>query len=304
MAKFKIKDSLWSVLGEGLKIYFTNFLKFTQYMLFPVFGQVIGVALIFGLTGWFTFALPYLTEQYAFLNNFTTITFVLLLLTLPGFAIFLKAFWDYLVAYGALNSMTEAVITTGKLYDFKAHNQVVTSRTGTFIFLLLIISVLSLIAINPLFWVLGLIFFIYFILVFQVFAFEPDATVTSCFKHSFNLVKGNFGRTFFIMFVLALISHYLINLGAIALLDAVKLGEFFKGIFENWASTLPLTDINGTLEYFKMQTITPLMIANEIWASAVLFVVAGLTLPMRSICWTLWYKNLSENKSEKKTKGK
>ena len=53
-----------------------------------------------------------------------------------------------------------------------------------------------------------------------------------------------------------------------------------------------------------MQTITPLMIANEIWASAVLFAVAGLTLPMRSICWTLWYKNLSENKSEKKTKGK
>ena len=53
MAKFKIKDGVWQVLSEGLKLYFTNFLKFTQYMLFPVFGQVIGILLIFGLTGWF-----------------------------------------------------------------------------------------------------------------------------------------------------------------------------------------------------------------------------------------------------------
>lgn len=302
MAKFKIKDSIWSILGEGLKIYFKNFLKFTQYMLFPVFGQVIGIALIFGLTGWFAFAMPYLTEQYSFLNNFTTVTFVLLLLTLPGFAIFLKAFWDYLVAYGALNSMTEAVISTGKLYDFKAHNQVVTKHSMKFIVLLLIISILSLIAINPLFWVLGLIFFIYFILVFQVFTFEPDATITGCFKRSFNLIKGNFGRTFLIMLILTIIAHYAINWCAVGFLNIIKLGEFFKGIFENWATTLPLTNINVTLEYFKIPTITPLMIANEIFASAVLFVVAGLTLPMRSVCWTLWYKNLSDKKLNNKGK--
>ena len=299
MAKFKIKDSIWNVLAEGLKIYFTNFLKFTQYMLFPVFGQIIGIALIFGLTGWFTFSLPVLTEEHAFLNNFTTVTFCLVAMTLPGFAIFLKAFWDFLVAYVALNSMTEAVISTGRLYDFKAHNQVVTTRTGSFIILLLIISILSLIAINPLFWVLGLIFFIYFILVFQVFTFEPEAVVTGCFKRSFNLIKGNFGRTFLIMAILGVISHYLINWGAAALVDVIRLGDFLRGIFENWASTLPLNEINSTLEYFKLQTITPLTVAKEILASTVLFTAAGLTLPMRSICWTLWYKNLSGKKSEK-----
>ena len=300
MAKFKIKDSIWNVLGEGLKIYFTNFLKFTQYMLFPVFGQIIGIALIFGLTGWFIQSLPNLTVEHEFLNNFTTVTFCLVLLTLPGFAVFLKAFWDFLVAYVALNSMTDAVITTGKLYDFKAHNQVVTTRRGSFIILLLIISILSLIAINPLFWVLGLIFFIYFILVFQIFTFEPEAGVTGCFKRSFNLIKGNFARTFLIMTILTLISHYLINWGAAALADIVKLGDFLRGIFENWASTLPLNEINNTLEYFRMQTITPLTVAKEILASSILFTVAGLTLPMRSICWTLWYKNLSGKKSEKK----
>ena len=304
MAKFKIKDSVWSVLKEGLKIYFTNFLKFTQYMLFPVFGQIIGVGLIFGLSGWLAQEIPFLAEKYSFFNSFTTITLALVLITVPGFVIFLKAFWDYLVAYGALNSMTEAVITTGKLYDFKAHNEVVTTRSMKFIFLLLLISILSLVAINPLFWVLGMIFFIYFVLVFQVFTFEPEASITGCFKRSFVLIKGNFARTFLIMLFLGIISHYLINIGVAALFDIVRLSEFFKGIFENWASTLPLNDVNNTLMYFKMPTITPLMIANEILASSILFVVAGLTLPMRSICWTLWYKNLSDVKAENHTKKK
>ena len=234
------------------------------------------------------------------MNNFTTVTLCLVLLTLPGFAVFLKAFWDFLVAYVALNSMTEAVITTGRLYDFKAHNQVVTTRMGSFIILLLIISILSLIAINPLFWVLGLIFFIYFILVFQIFTFEAEAGVTGCFKRSFNLIKGNFARTFMIMAILTLISHYLINLGAAALIDVIRLGDFLRGIFENWASTLPLSEINRMLEYFRLQTITPLTVAKEILASGVLFTAAGLTLPMRCVCWTLWYKNLSCKKSEKK----
>lgn len=304
MTRFKIQDSVWFVLREGLKIYFSNFWKFTQYMLFPVFGQILGVALIFGLTGWFVNSLPYLIDDYAVLNNFSTIIIILTLITLPGLAVFLKAFWDLLVAYGALNSMTEAVITTGKLYDFKAHNEVITKRSFKYIALLFVISVLSLISINPLFWVLGLIFFIYFILVFQVFTFEEETSIAGCFKRSFNLIKGNFGRTFLIMFMLGLISHYLINMGLSALLDVIKLSEFLKGIFENWASTLPLGNINTTLTYFKLQEITPLKVANEILSSAVLFTVAGLTLPMRSICWSLWYKNLVDVKSDKFSKKK
>lgn len=301
MAKFKIKDSVWNILFEGLKIYFKHFLKFTQYMLFPVFGQIIGIVLIFGLTGWFTFSLPVLAEEHAVFNNFSTISIALILITIPGFAVFLKAFWDFLAAYVALNSMTEAVITTGKLYDFKAHNEVVTKQTMKFIVLLLVISILSLVAINPLFWVLGLIFFIYFILVFQVFTFEKDVSVLGCFKRSFELIKGNFGRTFLIMLLLGVISHYLINTGLAALSEVIKLSEFLKGILESWAAELPLADINNTLTYFKLQAITPLEIADEILASSILFVSAGLTLPMRSICWTLWYKNLAEAKAEKNT---
>lgn len=298
MAKFKIQNKVYNVMVEGLKIYINHFVKFTQYMLFPVFGQIVGIVLIFGLTGWLTFSLPELVDKHPIFNNFSTILLALLFVALPGLALFLKAFWDYLVAYGALNSMTEAVITTGKLYDLRAHTEVITKHSFKYIALLIIISILSFIALNPLFWVIGLIFFVYFILVFQVFTLEENISVLDCFKRSFYLIKGNFARTFAIMAILGLISHYLLTFGVSGLLDVIKLSNFFKGVLENWAMALPLTEINSTLASFRLPQITALEVANQILGAAILFVVTGLTLPMRSICWTLWYKNLAKVKAD------
>lgn len=303
MTKFKIQDSVWHVLAKGLKLYFFNIAKFTQYMLFPVFGQILGIVLIFFLVGWFNSSLPFLLQRYSVFNNLLVISIVLVILTIPGIALFLKAFWDFLVAYGALNSMTDAIISNGKLYDFKAHNDVVTRHSIKYIGLLFVISLLSLIALNPLFWVLGLIFFVYFILVFQVFALEEGTSIIGCFKKSFYLVKGNFGRTFLLMAVLGLISHCFLTLIFSGILDFIKLSEFFKGIFESWAHSLPLVEVNKTLSYFRLQQITELKIANDILSSLILFIVTGLTLPMRSVCWCVWYKNLicvNENSSARK----
>lgn len=296
MAKFKIKDSVWSVLAEGFKIYFTNIVKYTQYMLFPVFGQIIGLALIFGLTGWIGHS------KLLMFNNFTVLALALLIVSLPGFVIFLKAFWDYLVAYGALNSMTEAVISTGKLYDLKAHTQVVTNRSVKFVVLLLIISILSLIAAFPPFWALGVIFFVYFILVFQIFTFEEDKSIYECFRRSLYLVKGNFGRTVAIMLLVTVICHIVMTFATTFLCDITKISYLLKGVFENWAMNLPLNEVNEMLSAYKLPAITPLEIAKQILASLILFTVTGLTLPLRSSVWTVWYKNLVGAKTERSKK--
>lgn len=299
MAKVKLQNSVWNILFEGLKLYFKNIGTFSKYMLFPVFGQIIGIVLIFSLTGWFTFNLPTIVAKHPAFNDFSVILLTLLLITIPGFAVFLKAFWDYLVAYGALNSMAQAVLSTGKLYDLKAHNEVITKRTFAFVGLLLAITILTLIAINPLFWVIGLVFFIYFILVFQVFTFEEDKSIIECFKRSLALIKGNFARTFFIATVLGVISYYILSYCVTAFVEVIRLGEILKGIFEAWAQTLPLADINATAATFKLPAITPLDVAEQVFNSSIFFIVAGLTLPMRSVCWTLWYKNLAEIKTQK-----
>ena len=300
MVKFKINDSIWSVLGESFKIYFKNIGKFTQYMFFPVFGQVIGIVLIFGLTAWFGVSLPYLINRYSALNNFSVILMLLILITIPGFIVFLKAFWDFLVAYGAINSMTDALVTTGKLYDFKAHNEVITKQTYKYIGLLLVISILFLIGINPLFWVIGMIFFVYFVLVFQVFTFEQDLSIFEIFKRSMNLIKGNFARTFVIMTILYIISYYLLSIATTALFEVIRFAEILKGVFESWAISLPINEFNSFLLSYRLPTITALEIANFIFSSSITFIVAGLTLPLRSVTWSIWYKNLSAIKTVSK----
>ena len=299
MAKLKIEDKVWQILIEGLKIYFTNIGEFTKYMLFPVFGQILGIILIFAPTVWFTFSIHDLVEKYSIFNNIMAVFLTIMLIWLPGFVILVKAFWDYMVAYGALNSMTSAIITTGKLYDLKAHTQVITQRTLKFISLLCLISLYYLIAINPLFWVIGIIFFVYFILLFQVFALEEDITVIGCFKRSLELIKGNFARTFLLLSILVIISYYILNAGVSVLFEVTKISDILRTLFEPFANTLPLEDINITLAYFKLPEITALKVANNILSSSILFIVTGLTLPMRSICWTLWYKNLSSLKVKK-----
>lgn len=291
MAKDSSDKSVWKIFFEGLKIYCFNFPKFFLYMAYPVLGQLLGLSLVFGLTFWYTNNLPDLIQKYSVFNNFSTIVFTVILITVPGLLIWAKAFWNYLVAYVALNSMTEAAITTGKVYDFKAHNAVVTQRTFSYIVLWLLFSIFTLIAIIPFFWILGFIFFVYFVLIFQVFTFEKNVSPLECFKRSLQLIKGKFGRTMLLLFILTLLTYNLLSMGVTVLFDALKFTDLLAEIFEGWASTLPLEQINAFLASFNT-SLTPIMIAREFVGQIILFIVIGFTLPLRSICWTLWYKNL------------
>ena len=90
MSKYKINNSIWFILAEGLKIYFTNIDKFLMYMLFPVFGQVIGIILSFGLS------LGFAEKIVARVDNPLVALLFVLLLAIPGLLIFVKAFWDFI----------------------------------------------------------------------------------------------------------------------------------------------------------------------------------------------------------------
>ena len=184
MSKYEVKNSIWFVLAEAIRIYFTNIDKFLTYMLFPVFGQILGIALTFGLT------LGLADKVIAKADSISGAFLLMLLLALPGLLIFVKAFWDFMVAYVAINSMTEGAISTGKVYDFQSHNEVATRRTFQYVILLLAIGILSSIGTSIFFIVPGFVLWIYFILVFQIFTFEQDLSLTEHFKRSFLLIKS------------------------------------------------------------------------------------------------------------------
>lgn len=305
MSKDKVKNSIWYVIGKGVKIYFSNIDKFVVYMLFPVFGQILGLGLCFGL------ALGFSDKVAQKATSPSMALLYVLLLTLPGLLIFFKAFWDYMVAYVALNSMTEGAWTTGRVYDFRSHNEVATRRAGQYIVFLLIVGILSLCAlicgVIPVFGLVPpMIVWIYLILVFQVFTFEPELSPKECFKRSFELVKGDWGRTFVLMLFLVFFSIYIITQGVTVIFDYLHLTDIIASNFDFIGDAMPLRVINRGFEYLNIPVnITVNMISVMVMTSFVSIIVSEFTLPIRSICYSLWYKNLSDIKlGQPKSSGK
>ena len=290
MAKYEVKNSIWFAIAEGLRIYFSNIDKFVAYMLFPVFGQLAGIMLALGLSLGFAQKISDKT------SNPTHALIFVLLLALPGLLIFVKAFWDYMVAYVALNSMTEGAITSGRVYDFQSHNAVATSRLFKFILMLLVVGILSSLATSIFFVIPGFILWIYFILIFQVFTFESDLSVKDCFKRSFSLIKGNWFRTFILLAILSFFSIYIITQGVSVLFDYLNLTNKICTFFNYYTNTIQLDYINKALAYLKLPIVTPDLISKTIFYSIISAIVMGLTLPVRSVCWTIWYVILKDSK--------
>jgi len=249
----KIKDSVWAIFGQGIKLYFTNF------------------------------------------GSFFMIFLILFIITLPGLLILIKAFWDYLVAYGAINSMVDNLLKSGRVYDFPAHTEVITRRSARFGSIWVLLAIFSILAIFPPFWIIAGILFVYFILVFQVFTFEPDKSAFGCFKKSLTIIKGNFARTVALMALVGALSYWIIPDLIKYLFNLLNIIGFLAIPLDSWTSQLPIEEINKMiLKTPVAYQITSLLVAKSVIGFFLSYIVTCLTLPMRSICWTLWYKNLNK----------
>ena len=80
MGKYKVSESALGVLWEGLKLYCIFFQKYSLYMLFPVFGQFIGLAWVFSMTYLFTSNADYLINEIPALNNMSAFLICLMLI--------------------------------------------------------------------------------------------------------------------------------------------------------------------------------------------------------------------------------
>lgn len=289
--------SVWLIFFEGIKIFALNIHKFMLYMAFPVLGQILGIFLIFGLTFWFTQNMQDIAAKYDALNNMSSMITLIVVSVIPGVLILIKAFWDYLVAFVALNSMTEGYLNTGRVYDFKAHNSVATQKSFSFITIWFLISVMTILGILPVFWIFAGLFFVYFILVFQVFTFENGLSPVGYFKRSMFLIKGKFGRTFLLMAILTIFTYVILVSGLGVLFDAFNWTNPLAKMFEAWAYTLPIDPL-------EQYGVTPSVIGTELVKQLIFFLAIGFSLPIRSICWTLWYNELASEDEPvvKKTK--
>lgn len=302
------KNSVFAIIGKSFKIYLRFIHKFFLYMTFPVIGQMVGFVLILLPTIYMQKTLPVLADKYTFFTEPTKQLALVLLVVMPGLILMLSAFWKYLVAYSALNSMTQSALVSGKIYDFPAHNSFVTKNLSKFFLIWFVISILTILSINPLLAIVCSIGFLFLVPVFQVFTFEQDKNAFGCIKRSFGLVKDNFGRVVGLLTLLGLILWILtevIQWGGVKFIPHEKIFSEYANMILNIPFMQELNLKLSQLSEFGINLqITSQMISEAILSAIIGMLVWGYTLPLRSICWTLWYKSTtdSENRNKKSPK--
>lgn len=294
------KKNVFEIFMEGLGIYLKHSPTLMKYMFFPVFGQLIGVILSFALSLGFAYTIGTKIPD-------TTLSFAITMaLAIPGLIIFAKAFWEYLIAYVSVCSMTENTIKSGRIYDINAHKKVATmsKRMGDFITLWLLFGLFTLVAIFPPMWIIAIVAFVFICLIFQVFTFEKNLSAVDCFKQSARLVVRDFGGTVGLLLILGIGTYFLLPKLAEILLTLIQVVNLFAMLLDPMiANILPIDNWNAAFEALGQNyMITSLELAKMVISSVISWFIVSFTLPLRSICFTLWYKQLSisEIKSKKK----
>ncbi len=289
----KKNKTLLGIFIESIGLYFSNFDKFVKYMTFPVLGQLGGLSLVFLLTYFYAKNMPALIEKFPNLNSFSLLLGVAILLILPGLSIFMKAFWEYLVAYGAVNSMLENMLKSGKVYDFDAHTELIKRRAVPFIGLWFLFGIFSLVSVIPFFWVPCGVLAVFFVLVFQVFTYEPELSPIGCVKKSLQLVKGHFASTFMLIALVGALTYVLVPQLVNMIFSYIKLTPILAGWLTPIVAEFPLNEWNNWLSYLYIKPIK----AEEIALFAITTYIAQIfiqySLPLRSILWGMWYKELN-----------
>lgn len=333
MSKNKIQNmNIFQIIFKGILIYFKNIIPLSKAMLFPVFGQLIGIILILYPSYLFSQNLTGKISGQEIINNIILIFLGLIILILPGFFIFTKAFWEYMIAMAATNSMISSIIKQGRLKDINTHKQVIKLRSKEYIILLSILSLIWLIGLtlpvciilfkNPKNSAVILEFLsveiistmilsiatIYLSLSYQVFAFENISPV-NVIKKSWNLVEGNFWRTFILGSTVFILTGIIIPKIFQAIFANTVLVTYFahpvniyiNSIIGGAENIQKLSDIAKTVPLpFKINPAEINTYIIDISKSTVLlisgFIAAGLVLPLGSACYTLLYFDIINKK--------
>ena len=270
-------------------------------MTFPVLGQIAGLLIVLAITYVYSINLTWLLKNFPIFDNINFLILFSILITLPGLFLFTKAFWEYLIAYGAINSMYDNMVKSGRVYDFDAHTELIKRRAGSFVILWLILGIFSVISICPIFWIVCGIAAVYFVLVFQVFTFEPELSPIGCLKRSFNLIKGNFGKTFRLILLVAIVTYILVPQIAVKLSDISGCTNFLSNIILPVINSLPSIDLSGFGVVLSNRDIAVFTIETTIAQ-----ILIQYSLPLRSIACSAWYKELAgkpkETSSSRKSK--
>lgn len=287
----KKDNTIFSIFLQSIGLYFTNIDRFVWYMVFPVFGQLAGLII--------TTTIIYLYNEYQsvilssipILKTPLYMNIALVVVLLPGIFLWMKALWDYMVSYSAVNSMTENMLKSERVYDFPAHTMMVTRRWLPYLGLWILYAGIMYLSLIPIFMVFGWILLIYYAFVFQIFLFEPELSPIDCFKRSSGYVHGNFKKTFVMIALVGGLTYIILPQLLLTFLTTVNAIKFLQEQIVKFISVPSLDCINMVLSAMGINQIMPNQVALFIIQFLIVVIIIQMLLPLRVICMCLWYKN-------------
>ena len=286
----KKNKTVFEIFLQGVGLYFSNIDKFLHYMLYPVFGQLFGVIVIYYSVVFYNTNLSALIINYPVLNEDIYKNIILFVVLIPGLVIYLTALWKYLVAHASINSMTENLLKSDRVYDFPAHNMLVTRRWFPYVCLCLMYGIIVLLTSLPIFWIIGGILLVYFTFIFQIFVFEDELSPIDCFKKSSIYVQGNFWKVFSLIGIMVILTCCIIPQIVYTGLNIIKVVPFLSEFVSEGIQTSSLYNLNIMLSAINHKPLEPIDVSKLIVMISIYSLTIQALLPLRTIRVCLWYK--------------
>lgn len=338
MSKIKSQhQNIIQITLNALKLYLKNIIPLTKVMLFPVFGQVAGIILILYPTYFLSLNITKIFPPPITLNNLYLLLMIQIIAVLPGFFVFTKAFWEYLVAFASINSMIMNIKKSGTIKDTAVINQLFKLRSHEYILFLSIFAIIWLISIgipiviasffsitsfNPtktFLTFLGLevisifvmtIISIYLSISTQIFTIE-ELSPFKAIKKSWQLVNNAFFKTMFLGILSFIITGLIIPLPFQYLASKENIAAYitqpfipFVTILSNGGELLShLTpNINAISGIFTHNTtVSPSIynISQNIAIISIGSIISGFLLPLSTAFFVCLYLDINKKKPSK-----
>lgn len=302
MAKKKTNKffGVFSIFFSCIRTYFLYLDQTSKYLLFPVLGQIVSIALIFLLTYLFIVNYEILKSSCAFLSSDKTLYTIFWVIIAPLIVVMVKAIYDYIIAFTSLNLLfyTHSGKKNPKQVDFKANDNVIQRKLFSYVILILLISILMFVPF------LG----IFLCLAFQVFAIEGSNSPFKAILRSVEMVKANFIPTI-MMLALCFVATYCF-LPAIFIWTCEKINVYYFFIHncEKFFSIISYDDLFMTIDSFGIIAepiktfFEPITMSKIIVEFALSFIIIAFTLPFRCSCFTELYKLFDSEKIKENSK--
>ena len=319
MAQKNKNLNVFQIFFKSIWFFFRNFFAYSEVMIFPVGGQFLGMAMI--LLPAFIYNQNSTLILSATKNNIPLYLGILALCVVPGFIVFFKAFWEYLICYVSLNTITVHIMSNNKKEEIQAYSNRVKNRKHDYTILLSVFALIWLIAslaplsvlalnVDPAFKpiaLIGLYIMIfcgvgvvsyYLSLSYQVFAFET-LSVVSTLRRSMELVEKNFLRTVLLSLLVSIFVGSIMPELLNKLFQTSGLADTVIKPIESYVS-LVVPNPRDLLKFFSFMKLATsnvnYEVAKMLLATLVSLFVSQFLLPIGSIAYTLLYQDILKRK--------